>query len=89
MPKLTASEQALVRTETLQLTGTVGAVQFAPWIRTHAHKLGLGLRFLRQGPDQIELELRGQPALIDAMALACSLGPQEVWVEDVLRDRVP
>ena len=73
MPKLTASDLALVKTETLRLTGTVGAVQFAPWIRTHAHKLGLGLRFLRQVPDQIELELRGQPALIDAMRWPAAL----------------
>lgn len=77
---------APTQTERLQLTGSVGAAEFPPWICAHGHKLGLGVQVLSQTAERIEILVSGQPALIDAMALACSLGPQEVWVEDLLRD---
>ena len=82
----TCGRQVQTRTERLRLTGAVGAAEFPAWIRAHGRKLGLGVQVLSQTAERIEILVNGQPALIDAMALACSLGPQEVWVEDLARD---
>lgn len=67
--------------------GQVGAARFPPWIARHAARLGLKLRHLHQAPGCVTLVLTGPPDLLDAMALGCSLGPQEVWVDDI--DRLP
>jgi hypothetical protein len=58
-------------TQHFAIRGQVGAASFAPWITRHAARLGLC----------------GPPDLLDAMALGCSLGPQEVWVDQI--DRLP
>jgi hypothetical protein len=49
--------------------------------------LGLGLRLLAHNGTQFDMIVSGPPDLLDAMALACSLGPQEVWVDQVDRQR--
>jgi hypothetical protein len=74
-------------TEHVTLCGQVGDQGFALWIGRHAGKLGLGLQFLRQTAARVEMIVSGPPDLLDAMALACSLGPQEVWVDQVDRYR--
>ena len=74
-------------TQHFAIRGDVGAVCFAPWITRHAARLGLGGRILGQTSTCIEVILTGPPDLLDAMALACSLGPQEVWVDEI--DRLP
>lgn len=74
-------------TEHVALCGQVGDAVFLVWIRRHAAKLGLGLGFLGQSPARVEMIISGPPDLVDAMALACSLGPQEVWVDQMDRRR--
>lgn len=74
-------------TQRFAIRGQVGAASFAPWITRHAARLGLGGRILGQTSSCIEVILTGPPDLLDAMAVACSLGPQEVWVDEV--DRLP
>lgn len=74
-------------TEHVVLCGQVGSVVFPTWIRRHAGRLGLEVRWLAQRAERLDMVLSGPPDLLDAMALACSLGPQEVWVDRVDRSR--
>ena len=69
------------------IRGQVGAASFLPWITRHAARLGLGVRILGQTSSCVGVILTGPPDLLDAMAVACSLGPQEVWVDGI--DRLP
>ena len=74
-------------TERFILLGDVGAMVFTGWIIRHARRLGLRGAILRQDPARLDLVVTGPPDLLDALALACSLGPQEVWVDRI--DRAP
>ena len=74
-------------TEHFALCGQVGDQGFAVWIGRHAGKLGLEVRILGQSAARVDLIVCGPPDLLDALALACSLGPQEVWVDEVHRQR--
>ena len=71
--------------ERFEIIGNVGAPVFAGWIVRHARRLGLRGAVLTQGSGQIELVVTGQVDLLDALALRCSLGPQEVWVDRINR----
>ena len=74
-------------TEHFAICGQVGAAVFPWWITRHAARLGLGLRFVAHSGTRLDMIVSGPPDLLDAMALACSLGPQEVWVDQVDRRR--
>ena len=74
-------------TEHIAFSGQVGSAVFPLWITRHAARLGLELRFVAHSAAQLKMILTGPPDLLDAMVLACSLGPQEVWVDQV--DRHP
>lgn len=74
-------------TQRFAIRGQVGAASFLPWITRHAARLGLCGQILGQSETCVDLILSGPPDLLDAMALGCSLGPQEVWVDDI--DRLP
>ena len=82
MPQELPSSSA---TEHFALCGQVGHMGFPIWIKRHAGRLGLGLRLLGQNDARLDMIVSGPPDLLDAMALACSLGPQEVWVDQVDR----
>ena len=71
--------------EQFEIFGDVGAPVFATWIVRHARRLGLRGAVLAQGPGRIDLVATGQVDLLDALALGCSLGPQEVWVDRITR----
>ena len=74
-----------VSAEKMTIFGDVGAALFLPWIKRHAHKLGLKEHISYAGPDRIEMDITGPADLIDAMEMGCSLGPIEVWVETIVR----
>ncbi|MBT9384483.1 acylphosphatase [Pseudooceanicola sp. CBS1P-1] len=69
------------------MRGRVGAASFPPWIRRHGARLGLECRDLAQQEARVSLLLTGPPALLDAMEMGCSLGPWDIWVEQI--DRFP
>jgi acylphosphatase len=73
-------------TEDFRIIGTVGAAQFPGWIVAHAAKLGLTGGILSQSDQCVEMRYCGPPDLLDALAVGCSLGPREVWVDRI--DRV-
>lgn len=75
-------------TEDFRILGDVGAAQFQHWIIAHATKLGLTGRIVAQSDDCIDMRYSGPPDLLDALAVGCSLGPREVWVDRIDRARV-
>jgi acylphosphatase len=72
-------------TEEFHILGDVGSPAFPPWITRHFARLGLHGEVVSQSAHRVDLALSGPEALLDAMALACSLGPREVWVESIER----
>lgn len=74
-------------TEDFRLLGDVGATQFPVWIMRHAGKLGLTGSVVSQSKGLIEMRFSGPSELLEALAVGCSLGPREVWVDRV--DRLP
>ncbi|WP_284324819.1 acylphosphatase [Cypionkella aquatica] len=78
---LAAPEQS----QRFAILGDVGAPVFAAWIARHARRLGLRGAILRHDAGRIDVVLTGLPDLLDAMALGCSLGPREVWVDRIDR----
>ncbi|SCB58107.1 hypothetical protein GA0061105_10431 [Rhizobium aethiopicum] len=88
---MTRSRQSELR-ERFTILGDVRSASFVPWIRRHADKLGLSQNFLHAGADRIELEVAGPVELIDMLEMGCSLGPIDVWVDQIQRrivDPVP
>ncbi|MHA7867011.1 MAG: acylphosphatase [Salipiger thiooxidans] len=75
-------------TELFSIAGQVDAPGFAPWIERHACRIGVGVTLLQAASDHVEIEVEGPPALLDAMEMGCLLGPIEVWVESIVRERV-
>ncbi|MBX4909316.1 MULTISPECIES: acylphosphatase [Rhizobium] len=71
--------------ERIAILGDVSSASFVPWIRRHADKLGLSQDFLQAGAERIELEVAGPVELIDMLEMACSLGPIDVWVDEIQR----
>ncbi|WP_445945021.1 acylphosphatase [Rhizobium sp. CB3060] len=69
----------------MTILGDVNSTSFVPWIQRHADKLGLSQTFFHSGADRIELEVAGPVELIDMLEMGCSLGPFDVWVEEIQR----
>lgn len=83
-----STDPALEQSQSFAVLGDVGAPIFATWIARHARRLGLRGAILRHDAGRVEMVVTGLPDLLDAMALGCSLGPQEVWVERIDRTAV-
>jgi acylphosphatase len=67
----------------LRILGKVGPADFAAWTLRHARRLGLGCAIVSHRDDCLEVLASGPDALIEALALGCSLGPQSVMVDRV------
>ncbi len=74
-----------IRMERMTILGRLQTESFLPWINRHAAKLGLEQRVSHADRCRIELIVRGPVELIDAMEMGCSLGPIDVWVDDIQR----
>jgi acylphosphatase len=70
------------------IEGDLAADSFLPWIVRHMQRLGLRGAPVRRSDGQVEITLRGPEELIDAMELGVSLGPIDVWVEAIARQRL-
>jgi len=73
--------------ETFSIQGQVGSTVFPRWIERHAKRLGLRVSIQNHSADILDMIVIGPHDLRDAMALGCSLGPWDVWVETI--DRTP
>ena len=72
-------------TQRFWIRGDVGSAVFSGWITRHLGRLGLSGRVIDQNADCVTIVVSGPPDLLDALALGCSLGPQEVWVDEIER----
>ena len=74
--------------ERFTIEGDLEAESFLPWIVRHMQRLGLRGVPVRRAKGQVEITLEGPADLIDAMELGVSLGPIDVWVEAIARQRL-
>ena len=81
---MTENNNASIR-EQVTILGELESASFVPWIERHSRKLGLVTKDLTATADRIEFELEGPNELLDAMEMGCSLGPIDVWVEEIQR----
>jgi len=76
-------------TETIVFTGRFHPEHFAEFVTHRARRLDLETRLITSGPETIGVRVAGHPDLIDAFAMACSLGPLDCLVLDVRRGGAP
>lgn len=76
-----------MRTTALTLSGDLGAASAVPWFLHRGRLLNLVGWISRIDARTITMVLWGPPELLDAMEVACSLGPANVIVEDFVRTR--
>ncbi|MEX0339315.1 MAG: acylphosphatase [Arenibacterium sp.] len=69
----------------LHIRGDLGSDQAIPWICHRARLLDLKGWVQREGSGLITVALAGPAPLVDAMEVACSLGPADVLVERIDR----
>lgn len=67
----------------LRLTGDLAADSFLEWICHRARLLDLNGWVRRPAAGRVEIVISGPAALVDAMEMACSLGPAEVLVNRI------
>lgn len=67
----------------IRLIGTFNPPSFKSWICTRAHLLDLKGSVTSHGTQSISILVQGPQALIDAMEMACSLGPMDALVDRV------
>lgn len=71
-----------MKTAEIRLGGDFSADSFANWICHRAHLLDLAGFVTARGRSDMQIVVQGPQALIDAMEMACSLGPMDA---DVIR----
>ena len=60
-------------------------LSFAEFVHHRAHRLALSAGIDIIGPDRVEVSVTGEPDLVDAFEMACSLGPINCLVLDSFR----
>ena len=73
---------------TFLFTGRFDPSSFAEFARHRAARLSLDAFAVDIGPGRISVAVSGKPELVDAFEMACSLGPIDCLVEDVIREGV-
>ena len=73
----------------IQIFGNVIACDFPDWIARHASKLGLHAVSTSLHAGYLDVCASGQNELLNALALACSLGPQSAMVDHVVFKSTP
>ncbi len=66
-----------------RLHGQLASDGFAGWVRDRADLLDLKGWARAEGPDAMTIVVAGPAAMIDAMEMACSLGPMDVLVDRI------
>lgn len=66
-------------------SGQFRVESFVEFVGHRARRLQLDAIVESAAPDRIEVAVSGQPALVDAFEMACSLGPIDCLVRDIWR----
>lgn len=74
-----------MRATEFQLTGQLAARGFVDWVCHRARLLDLNGWVRPDGAEAMTIVVTGPEVLVDAMEMACSLGPMDVWVERIDR----
>jgi acylphosphatase len=77
--------RSIMTNVTFIFTGRFEPASFADFARHRAARLSLDADQLDLGSDRVQITVSGQPDLVDAFEMACSLGPIDCLVEDVRR----
>ena len=77
------------QTATIVFTGALQPAQFASFAEHRARRLDLVLQLGASSADAITVKVEGEPDLVDAFEMACSLGPIDCLVLDVERRDEP
>lgn len=72
----------------LSFVGRIMPPSFAEFADRRAAKLDLKLAVRSAGNDRFTVEVSGQPDLVDAFEMACSLGPLDCIVLDCDRTKL-
>mgnify|MGYP006058267997 FL=1 len=70
-------------TKQIKITGSFDDIAFCDWIMHRSNVLGLDISSLIHGQSSITFSATGHSILLDAMEIACSLGPSEAMVEQI------
>jgi hypothetical protein len=65
--------------------GTFRPTSFVEFARHRAERLGLDVQFGQASTEAVALNVSGAVELVDAFEMACSLGPFDCFVFDVVR----
>jgi hypothetical protein len=68
--------------------GTFRAQSFVEFARHRADRLGLELQLGQADAESVAVNVSGVAELVDAFEMACSLGPFDCFVFDVVRHDV-
>ncbi len=74
-----------METVTFLFTGRFDTESFASFARHRAARLSLDAGAPDLRPDRIRITVSGERDLVDAFEMACSLGPIDCLVDDVVR----
>jgi acylphosphatase len=77
--------RSIMTNVTFIFTGRFEPASFADFARHRAARLSLDAGQPDLGSDRVRITVSGQPDLVDAFEMACSLGPIDCLVEDVSR----
>jgi acylphosphatase len=72
--------------ERLTISGELGRAPVAEWVTHRARKLSLEGRIVTDGPAAISVVVAGPEALLDAMEVACLLGPAKALIGQIDRE---
>ena len=70
-------------TKQIKITSSFNDIAFRDWIMHRSAVLGLDISSLTHEQSSITFSLSGHSVLLDAMEIACSLGPLEAMVEQI------
>ena len=70
-------------TKQIKITGSFNDIAFRDWIMHRSSVLGLDIYSLTCGQSSITFSASGHSVLLDAMEIACSLGPSEAMIEQI------
>lgn len=74
------------QTATMVFTGSFQPARFATFAEHRARRLDIALRLGGLTASAITVTVEGEPDLVDAFEMACSLGPLDCIVLDVRRE---